>query len=344
MPVNVLGRVLLGNSDDGLRARECFDRQAIDHDYMQEPFAAFPSNRRTIAAPVSIAGPGTFFGKATRTVTIQPYAGDGWWFARSDLPECLPTRVSIRNVWTTGDIVSNIVLRSGSPHNYVRMVEHIVALKLGLGIDNLMVSLDSGDPPLFSRGSMDLVETIEKARIVETNRPASYWTVKEPVTCIAPHGGFLTLAPCRNHAPVLHIDCAVDFPNIMGRQRIRFPLCYDYFRHGAQARTNTTAAAKWYCRTVGKLFADVRNLGYNHENVLVAGKRAYLNEPRLVEHGKSLEAVWHRSVLDLLAALALVEEGRFVGEVTSYKVGHALDVQAVTQLYIHDLLTEFNPS
>ena len=344
MAAEVLGRVLIGNAESGLRAREGFDRQPIDHDYMQVPFTPYPVKQRTIAEPMSIAGPGTFFGKATRTVTVKPYDGQGWWFNRSDLPEFLPTRVSIRNVWTTGDVVSNIVLRSGSPHNYVRMVEHIVALKLGLGIDNLMVSLDSGDPPLFSRGSMDLVETIEKARIVETDRPASYWTVKEPVTCIAPHGGFLTLSPCRNPAPVLSIDCAVDFPNIMGKQRIRFPLCYDYFRYGAQARTNTTAAAKWYCMTLGKLFADVRNLGYNHENVLVAGKKNYLNEPRLVENGKSLEAVWHRSVLDLLAALALVEEGRFVGEVTSYKVGHALDVQAVTQLYIHDLLTEFRPS
>lgn len=338
------GRVLMGNVEEGLRARDEFERQPVDHDYMQDSFPAYSPKKRTIATPMTIAGPGTFFGKATRTVTLSPYEGEGWWFNRSDLPDCLPTRVSIRNVWTTGDIVSNIVLRSGSPHNYVRMVEHIVALKLGLGIDNLMVSLDSGDPPLFSRGSMDLVETLEKAQIVETAEPASWWTVKEPVTCIAPHGGFLTLEPCTGPRPVLSLDCAVNYPNVMGRQRIRFPLCGELFRHGAQARTNTTSAAKWYCMTIGKLFADVRNLGYNQENVLVAGKKAYLNEPRLVENGKSLEAVWHRSVLDLLAALALVEEGRFVGQVTSYKVGHALDVQAVTQLYIHDLLVPFIPA
>ncbi|MDD4736502.1 MAG: UDP-3-O-acyl-N-acetylglucosamine deacetylase [Kiritimatiellae bacterium] len=344
MAESLPGRVLMGNAEDGLRAREEFECQPIDHDYMSESFAGYSSKRRTIAAPMTIAGPGTFLGKAMRTVTLAPFDGDGWWFDRSDLPDCLPTRVSIRNVWTTGDVVSNIVLRSGSPHNYVRMVEHIVALKLGLGIDSLMVSLDSGDPPLFSRGSMDLVETLEGAQIVETDQPATYWTVREPVTCIAPHGGFLTLEPCSGPEPLLRIDCAVNYPNAMGRQRIRFPLCYDLFRHGAQARTNTTAAAKWYCMTIGKLFADVRNLGYNHENVLVAGKKAYLNEPRLVENGKSLEAVWHRSVLDLLAALALVEEGRFVGNVTSYKVGHALDVQAVTLLYIHDLLVPFNPS
>ena len=52
----------------------------------------------------------------------------------------------------------NIVLRSGSPHNYLRMVEHIVALRMGCGIDNLMIETDSGDPPLFDRGSLDLVE------------------------------------------------------------------------------------------------------------------------------------------------------------------------------------------
>ena len=252
----------------------------------------------------------------------------------------LATHASVRNVWTTGDFISNIVLRSGSPHNYVRMVEHIVALKLGLGVDNMVIAIDSGDPPLFSRGSMDLIETIEKAGIVETDRPVRYITVKEKVTCIAPHGGFLTLEPCEGSDPYLHIDCAVNYPNAMGQQRICFPLCAEHFKAGAVARTNTTSAAKLYCQTIGKLFADVRNLGYNYDNVLVAAKKKYINPPRLVQpNGKSLEAAWHRAVLDLLAALALVDGGRFVGRVTSYKVGHSHDVQMITQLYRDDLLT-----
>ena len=56
--------------------------------------------------------------KATRSITFEPTL-EGWWLDRSDLPNSLPIRVGISNVWTTGQIVSNIVLRSGNSHNYV---------------------------------------------------------------------------------------------------------------------------------------------------------------------------------------------------------------------------------
>jgi UDP-3-O-acyl-N-acetylglucosamine deacetylase len=108
-------------------------------------------------SPLRFPGPGTFLGKATRTLTFSPTDLEGWWFSREDVADSLPVRVSIRNVWTTGDVVSNIVLRSGPPQNYIRMVEHIVALKVGLPVDNVMISMESGDPPLFQRGSLDLV-------------------------------------------------------------------------------------------------------------------------------------------------------------------------------------------
>jgi len=316
-----------------------WEKQAVDWEAPRESAPPPPLNERTIRDAVTITGPGTFFGKATRTLTFCPPRNDGWWFDRSDLPECLPMRVSVRNVWTTGEIVSNIVLRSGSPHNYIRMVEHMVALKVGLHLDHIMIQIDSGDPPIFDRGSLDLIEAIERAGIIETDRPARYVTVKEPVTAVDAHGGFLCLLPAAANDRTLFLDCAIDFPNAIGKQRIRFPVTEEHFRLGAIARTNTSATKKMYCRTVGKIFADIRNLGYTADNVLVAGKTAYVNPPKLMHEGKSLEAIWHRAVLDLLAAIALIDRGRFAGTVISYKAGHGLDVRLITQIYQHDMLT-----
>ena len=51
-----------------------------------------------------------------------------------------------------------------------------------------------------------------------------------------------------------------------------------------------------------------------------------------------MEAVWHRSVLDLLAAMALIPNGLFVGKITSYKAGHRLDCELVKQLYLNQVL------
>lgn len=331
---------LLGGDAEWLKAsQEALQAQPVDLDVTDpNPPPPHPA-RRTIAEPAELKGPGTFFGKAIRTLRFEPSERDGWWMDRSDFPNYLPTRVSVRNVWTTGDVVSNIVLRSGPPSNYVRMVEHIIALRLGLAVDDLTVRLDSGDPPLFDRGSLDLIDALEQATLVDTDRPARLVTVKEPVSIVHAGGGFLKIEPASPDRPALDLDCAIDFKTAIGRQRLKLTLNEALFRRGAEARTNTSAAKKIYCKTIGLLFADIRNLGYTRENILIAAKHRYINEPRLFHEGTSLEAVWHRAVLDLLAALALIDSGRFMGKVTSYKAGHTLDVEMVTQLYLHDLLT-----
>ncbi len=331
------GTILAGDPGVLQRSWERMQLQAVDWDLSDTAAAAPHARQHTIARPVSVSGPGTFLGKATSTLSLAPTDLDGWWIERTDLHDCLPVRVSVRNVWTTGEIVSNIVLRSGPPQNYVRMVEHIIALKVGTRIDNLLIRCTSGDPPLFKRGSLDLVEALESAGEVETDRPVQYWTVRERATVGLPNGSFLVFEP-DDGARRLLVDCAINFPTAIGAQRIKFPLNYEHFRRGAEARTNAPHSRMLWAKTLGQVFADVRNLGYNKENVLVHGRKRYINEPRLLHEGKSLEAVWHRAVLDLFAAVALLEEGRFVGRITSYCAGHFLDCYAMRLLYKKALL------
>ena len=265
---------------------------------------------------------------------------EGWWFDRIDHPECLPVKVTIRNVWTTGNIVSNIVLRSGPAQNYIRLVEHIIALKVGMDIDNLMIRLDSGDPPLFEEGSLDIVDALDNAGRQEFQHPVSYWTVKEKVTLQWDDNKFLIFEPMDPERPALDIDCAVNFKTAIRKQRISFPVNNEHTRKGSVARTNTSFGKMLFCATIGRLFADIRNLGYSSKNVLIAGRLKYFNKPRLEHEGKALEAVWHRAVLDLNAAVALIEEGCFLGKITSYKAGHSMDVEMIRQIYKHDLITE----
>lgn len=336
-----LGWVLDGSAAQVKEAYERFSAIPVDQDWSEEPGLDDHYRARTIDKPVKASAKGTFSKNAVRTLQLEPTKKPGWWFDRTDLPDSQPIKVSIRNVWTTGEIVSNIVLRSGSVHNYVRLVEHIIALKGGMDIDNLMIRLDSGDPPLFNEGSKELVRALESAGRKEVpGQTVRYFTVREPVSLATPHGGFLAIAPSEDGQRRLEIDCARDFPNAIGQQRIRFALNERSFSHGSLARTNATARQKLFLQTLGKLFADTRNLGYNNSNVLIAGKRRYLNEPTHLHHGKSLEAAWHRAVLDLIAALSLIEEGRFVGRIMDYKGGHFPDVEMVKLLYANGLLVE----
>ncbi|MDD3276844.1 MAG: UDP-3-O-acyl-N-acetylglucosamine deacetylase [Kiritimatiellales bacterium] len=333
------GRLLAGNEETLLASYEEFNQIPVDLDLTDQPSHPPRTQQKTIAEAVSVSGPGTFAGKNTTTITFEPTDREGWWLDRTDLPESLPIRVAIDNVWTTGSIVSNIVLRAGGPHNYVRMVEHIISLRMGTDIDNLMIKIDSGDPPLFVRGSLDLIEALEQAGRKTVNRPVKHVTVKEPVTLCWDHGQFVTLAPNTSIVPKLVVDAAVNFPNAIGQQRIKFPVNYTNIQTGAEARTNTPYGKMLYCKTIGKIFADIRNLGYTDQNILIAKKNSYHNQPRIIRNGKSLEPIWHRSTLDLLAAIALIPDARFVGEITSYKAGHRLDCDLITQLYLNDLLT-----
>lgn len=336
MGSDLLGTILTGDAEVLRRSYEAWAQQPVDQEMPGTGGQiGYSPSQTTLGSEVSVTGPGTFFGHKQRTLHFLPSPKEGWWLEREDVNDSLPTLVSVRNVWTT---VRNIVLRSGSPHNYLRMVEHIVALKVGMGLDNVIIRTDSGDPPLFERSSMDLVEAVERAGIVAQDRPAVYVAVKEPVSIGGPNGSFLTFLPPERGSKSLSVDCAVDFKTAIGRQRIRFDVNRDTFRYGAAARTNTTFSMMMYCKTLGQLFADTRNLGYNTRNILIAGKTRYHNEAKLQHNGRSLEAAWHRATLDLLAAIALIDVGRFAGRVISYKAGHALDVDLVRELYRRGLL------
>lgn len=303
-----------------------------------------PRFGRTIRQEAQVSGPATYSRGKTRSLRFLPSTasdGDGWLFRRTDLPEQLPVAATLGNV---AQADRAIVLRAGSDVNRVRMSEHIICHRFGLGLDNLVVELSSEDPPLFDDGSWPIVEALQKAGVVEDiSRPLRYLAPKKPVALMRPSlDGFLMWMPAEAGERKLSMDVAIDFPTAIGRERIQLDLCEEAFCHGAIARTNCSASEMRLARSIGMLFARYRNLGYTRKNILLADKDHYVNEPKLcLPSGKALEAVWHRTCLDLVAALSLLPPGtRPAGKIVSYKSGHVLDVRFLTMLLIHDSLVE----
>ena len=169
-----IGRLLAGDEEAVKAAYDRFHAQPVDLELLHEGPYPFPKFRTTLRGTTSVSGPGTFQGRERSTLTFGPSRDPGWWIDRADMPEQFPVGVSVRNVWTTA---RNIVLRSGNPHNYLRMVEHIVAFRVGLALDDVEVSVSSGDPPLFDRGNLDIYEAIEKVGIATSDEPARFVTV-----------------------------------------------------------------------------------------------------------------------------------------------------------------------
>lgn len=317
-------------------AYELFKGQPIDETRLLESgVSSYSSCRRGLIGEASVSGVGTFVGGRMQRLVFAPSPKKGWWIRRCDQPEQLDTAVDVANLWTSAH---NLVLRSGSPHNYLRMVEHIIALKTGLGVDDVLVKVDSGDPPLFDDSSYPLVEAIAAAGVRESEDMATYVTVREPIAFGGGKGDFLLFLPYEGGEKRLRIDCAIAWNTVIGRQRVLFDVSEDVFRYASHARTNATRRQYLLAKTVGKLFAATRNWGYNERNILIHGRRFY-TEPRFPVGEKFLEPVWHRATLDLMAALALTGPDRFIGTVVSYRAGHTLDCDAVRALYRNDLLT-----
>ena len=336
MPDYTIGKIVFGSAASIDAAYRFFRDLPIDETRLAaDRRAPFPPTRRTLAGEAPVAGIGTFQGSRKQTLTFAPSERPGWWIRRMDQPEQLDTKVDIANLWTSAQ---NLVLRSGSPHNYLRMVEHIVALKLGLGLDDVLLKVNSGDPPLFDQSSLPLVKAVEHAGIRETDAPATFVTVKEPVAFGGGRGDFLLFLPAADGERNLRIDCGISWNSVIGDQRVLFDVTPETFRYASLARTNATRRQYLLAKTVGRLFASTRNLGYNERNILIHGRRGYYTEPRFPVGGKFLEPVWHRATLDLMAALALTGSHRFVGTVVSYRAGHTLDCDAIRALVRNDLL------
>ena len=314
-------------------AKEQFETLKVDEERLSSTYQ-YSSKQTTIEGEASVAGVGTFFGAVKQTLTFAPSKKPGWWIRRMDHPEQLDTQMDIANLWTSAQ---NLVMRSGNPHNYLRMVEHFVALKLGLGLDNVLIKVNSGDPPLFNDSSLPLIKAIEHAKMVETDKPATFVTVKEPVAFGGTRGDFLLFYP-DDGSHKLEIDCGIRWNSIIGDERIHFDVTPETFRYASLARTNCTQKQYLLASTIGKLFAATRNWGYNKKNILIHGKNKFISEPRFPVGDKFLEPVWHRATLDLMAALSLTGSDRFCGKVVSFKAGHTLDCDAVRALYRNDLL------
>lgn len=345
MKEELLGKVIIGDIKQLKKSFEEFSSIHVDlnlqHEELLEPSH---NNLKTIEESVELSSHGTFDKREIRRIKFEPTDKQGWWLKRSDI-DGDPVKISHKNAYYVYEGgVNNIVLKkNGDKKNYMRLTEHIIALRMGLDIDNLLITVDSDDPPLFDFGSAPIIEALEKVERIRTKTPCRYFTVKETVSAVWANGAFLTIVPQDDECFSMKVDCALNFPNAIGKQRISFVVDEESFKMGSSARTNCSLKHAVLCKTIGKFIPSVRHLGYNKNNILVAGNKKYFNRARLKYRGKSLEAAWHRATLDLLAAFALIDEGRFVGDVISYKANHRYDVELIKELYKRDLLVEVTP-
>ena len=135
------------------------------------------TKQTTIKKSISLQGVGIHTGNKV-TLTFNPAVENtGYMFKRIDLPgqpeiEALSKYVIDTQRGTTLE-------KDGVK---LKTVEHVLAALVGLEIDNILIHIDSEEPPIMDGSSKFFVEALEKSGIKELNQNRSEYIVKNILT------------------------------------------------------------------------------------------------------------------------------------------------------------------
>jgi UDP-3-O-[3-hydroxymyristoyl] N-acetylglucosamine deacetylase/3-hydroxyacyl-[acyl-carrier-protein] dehydratase len=270
----------------------------------------------TIAGEISFSGIGLHSGAETTLVFKPAAVNTGIKFVRSDLASRPVIQVDVGNALPSGDHSRRTVLKKGDVT--ISTVEHILAAVHGLGIDNLIIELNSSEPAEPDGSSAPFVEVLKQAGIVEQNAVKRYIEVKSPVA-LSENGVQIVALP----HPGLKITFTIHYDHpLIGTQYASFDISEEVFeKQIAPARTFS-------------LLKDVEDLreqglikGGSLENSIVIGDRKILNEQPLRFPD---EFVRHK-ILDLLGDLCLLG-GPVRAHIMSVRSGHTSNIKLVRLL------------
>ncbi len=147
-------------------------------------------NQCTLGQSVSVAGSSLHTGEKV-VLTLHPApAGHGRKFKRSDLPDEPIIDAKIEHVKT---VERATTIAEGSAR--VHTVEHVLSALVGMGVDNCLIEMDSGEPPIGDGSAQQYVELIAKAGIVEQPVPRAYYEITEPIHIETRSGSLMTIVP-----------------------------------------------------------------------------------------------------------------------------------------------------
>ncbi len=186
--------------------------------------------QKTIQKEISLSGVGIHTGN-TVNMTIKPApVNHGFAFSRVDL-EGAPT------IEAKAEYVVNTQRGTNLEKNGVQIQtsEHVLAAAVGLDIDNLLIEIDSSEPPIMDGSSKYFVEALEKAGIEEQDADIEEYIVKEIISYKDElTGSEIILMPSDQY----QVTAMVDFgTKILGTQNANLEKISDFKNEIAAART-----------------------------------------------------------------------------------------------------------
>jgi UDP-3-O-[3-hydroxymyristoyl] N-acetylglucosamine deacetylase/3-hydroxyacyl-[acyl-carrier-protein] dehydratase len=273
--------------------------------------------QRTLAREVSIKGNGLHTGDPV-TLTMKPApAGHGIVFKRTDLhgaPEISP------RVDQVTDLVRATTIQSG--HAKIHTIEHVLSALHGCGIDNVVVEIDSAEPPIMDGSARPFVRMIDEAEPVEQDADREYFTLEAPVSVTRGNSSVIALP-----YDGLKVSCTSADDRGVHTQHLSLSIDPETYRtQVAAARTFTIYEDIEELLKMGKIRG-----GSLDSAVVIRGDKIISKEPLRF----SDEFVRHK-ILDIIGDVALLGLP-IKAHIVAMRPGHAVNAE-LTKALLQQLL------
>jgi UDP-3-O-[3-hydroxymyristoyl] N-acetylglucosamine deacetylase len=267
--------------------------------------------QRTLRRHISCVGIGLHSGNKVN-LTLKPAPADfGIRFRRIDLGS-LEVPATVNNL-------AGIQLATGLAHNEVSVetVEHLLAALVSLGVDNVIVELNSPEVPIMDGSAAPFIYLIQEAGIKRLQAPRKYLKIVRPVM-LSRGDKRIALYPSEHFKVTYSIS--YDHPLLRHQSRTLRITEESFIEELAPARTFT------FLKDVEMLRQNGLALGGSLENAVVLGETGVLNNALRFED----EFVRHK-ILDAVGDLALVGYP-VIGHLFAHRAGHALHTEFAAKI------------
>jgi len=267
--------------------------------------------QRTLRRQVSCVGIGLHSGNKVE-LKLKPAAADfGIRFRRSDLGD--------HEIPATVHHLAGIQLATGLSRNEVSVetVEHVLAALVSMGIDNVLVELNSPEVPIMDGSAASFVHLINEAGVKRLTSARKYLKIVRPIA-ISRGDKRIALYPS-DHFKVTY-SVSYDHPLLRHQSRTLRITEESFVEDIAPARTFT------FLKDVEMLRQNGLALGGSLDNAIVLGETGVLNNALRFED----EFVRHK-ILDAIGDLALVGHP-VIGHLVAHRAGHALHTEFAARI------------
>ncbi len=271
--------------------------------------------QRTIAKEASVSGKALHSG-AEVVLTIKPAPENtGIVFKRTDVfgkPEIKP-HISL----ISSDLVRNTGVTSG--HIKLHTIEHVLASMSGMNIDNCIVEMNAGEPPIMDGSARSFVKIISEAGAVEQNAESEVFELKEPVSITDGNRSVIALP----YPEGLKITCTSADDRGTHTQHLSVDIDPDVFLSDiASARTFTVYEDIEPLLKIGKIQG-----GSLDSAIVIKGDKILSKEPLRYKD----EFVRHK-ILDIIGDIALLGV-KLKAHIIAVRTGHSLNAKLTAEIY-----------